>query len=154
MTKRLCKYNRRDIAAELGTIHQVVAAPKFVCHSCSRAANDKTRLCKPASLPNHSLAHAVANPQSAVRLVPTEVTEQTSKPVETIKASKGQKADKAEKKALKKQNKQLKKIKKSLKKQQKLLKKLAKVEKRSQKLQQQLTLKPFELAQAPRQALH
>ncbi len=54
MTRRLCKLNRHDIASNLGDIHALIASPKYMCRSCSRAASDKNHLCKPAAIPPKS----------------------------------------------------------------------------------------------------
>ncbi len=115
MNKRLCKLNRHDIASQLGDIHQIVAAPKFLCRSCARSSSDKNTLCKPAAIPS-----------SPAKLV-LEGNKQPSSGVSNGMMAKGKKAakrsEKQSKKASKKQKKVLKKLEKVLKQQQKLLKK-------------------------------
>ncbi|WP_038185342.1 hypothetical protein [Vibrio rhizosphaerae] len=51
MSKRLCKFDRREIRHTLGEIHHLVSAPQFVCLSCARSANQRFHLCKPVALP-------------------------------------------------------------------------------------------------------
>ncbi|WP_157372041.1 hypothetical protein [Vibrio sp. MEBiC08052] len=50
MSKRLCKFDRREIRHTLGDIHHLVSAPKFLCLSCARSANQRFSLCKPVEL--------------------------------------------------------------------------------------------------------
>ncbi|MBF4244784.1 hypothetical protein EA004_06980 [Vibrio anguillarum] len=115
MNKRLCKLNRHDITSQLGDIHQIVAAPKFLCRSCARSSSDKNTLCKPAAIPSVS-----------TKLV-SEGKKQLRSGTSNGMTDKGKKAakrsEKQNKKALKKQKKVLKKLEKVLKQQQKLLKK-------------------------------
>ncbi len=54
MAKRLCKMNRKQIASNLGEIHRLLVAPKFVCRSCARASASKETLCKPSAIPPKS----------------------------------------------------------------------------------------------------
>lgn len=51
MPESFCKFNRRKIAENLPDIHKLVIQPTFICSSCARATNDKSRLCKPTRLP-------------------------------------------------------------------------------------------------------
>ncbi|WP_198517356.1 hypothetical protein [Vibrio sp. HA2012] len=51
MAKRLCKFNRRDIADNLGIIHSLVKEPRYLCQTCARTSADKAVLCRPASIP-------------------------------------------------------------------------------------------------------
>ena len=52
MVKRLCKYNRSDIADRLGEIHSLVIESKFLCRFCARSSSDKESLCKPFAIPS------------------------------------------------------------------------------------------------------
>ncbi|SON51124.1 hypothetical protein [Vibrio tapetis] len=136
MTRRLCKLNRHDIASNLGDIHALIASPKYMCRSCSRAASDKNHLCKPAAIPPKSCLDKPRAEQCGLVLesLPLKVT---TDEVPVINATIGA-AKKAEsmdsKKAIKQQKKRNKKLAKALKKQQKLMKKLRKAEVNYQQL--------------------
>ncbi|WED21887.1 hypothetical protein L3Q72_00270 [Vibrio sp. JC009] len=112
MTKRLCKLKRHDIADNLGTIHKLVAQPRFLCRSCARSSSDKSVLCKPHSI----------NPSPELK--PAEQQSQTLSGKDIKKS----------KKAVKKQKKHQKKLAKVLKKQSKLTKKHQKLEKQYAKI--------------------
>ncbi len=69
MTKRLCKMNRKQIATNLGDIHRLVVAPKFVCRSCARSSASKETLCKPAAIPPQACQDKPLNEQQACGLL-------------------------------------------------------------------------------------
>lgn len=69
MSKRLCKMNRKQIAANLGDIHRLVVAPKFVCRSCARSSASKDSLCKPAAIPPQKCQDKPLNEQQACGLL-------------------------------------------------------------------------------------
>jgi hypothetical protein len=147
--------NRKQIATNLGDIHRLVVAPKFVCRSCARSSAAKNTLCKPAAIPPQVCQAKPRHEQQACGLLaealpakPIEVTAEQSaekaaivkRVVERVKEKKlaakiaapvALKApdlfDLTDKKALKK-------AKKALKKQYKQQKKLLNVAKKQQKL--------------------
>ncbi|EMD79319.1 hypothetical protein C408_2243 [Vibrio diabolicus E0666] len=155
MAKRLCKMSRKQIAAELGDIHRLVVAPKFVCRSCARSSAAKDTLCKPAAIPPQKCQDKPLNEQQSCGLLaealPVQPIPMTTKQsnekaaivkrvVERVKEKKqAEKSlepvrtdapvwfDLADKKSLKK-------AKKALKKHYKQQKKLLKVAKKQQKL--------------------
>ncbi|EMG7548070.1 hypothetical protein [Vibrio alginolyticus] len=155
MSKRLCKMNRKQIAANLGDIHRLVVAPKFVCRSCARSSASKDSLCKPAAIPPQKCQDKPLSEQQAcgllvealpaqaipvttkqsdekaaiVRRVVERVKEkkQAEKSPEPVRADAPVWFDLADKKSLKK-------AKKALKKHYKQQKKLLKVAKKQQKL--------------------
>ena len=155
MAKRLCKMNRKQIASNLGDIHRLVVAPKFVCRSCARSSATKNTLCKPAAIPPQACQTkplheqqacgllAEALPAEPIAVIPEQSAEKAAivkRVVERVKEKKlAAKAvapvalkaptlfDLADKKALKK-------ARKALRKQYKQQKKLLKVAKKQQKL--------------------
>ncbi|CAM3057139.1 hypothetical protein [Vibrio mytili] len=155
MAKRLCKMNRKQIATNLGDIHRLVVAPKFVCRSCARSSAAKDTLCKPAAIPPQACQDKSLNEQQECGLLaealPTPPSLVTTKPavekaaivqrvVEKVKEKKqaekrtssaslsvSERFDFTDKKSLKK-------AKKALKKQYKQQKKLLKFAKKQQKL--------------------
>ncbi|HFQ5346003.1 hypothetical protein QX226_18260 [Vibrio vulnificus] len=138
MTKRFCKMDRREIASQLGEIHQLVAAPKYLCRSCARASSSKSSLCKPQAIPSlKSKAKPLAVKASTLPS-PTSIAEnqrpQTLLTAESVSAfdinlpSLGKKQLKQAKKALKKQRKYHKKLAKLAKKKVKQLQKREKLE--------------------------
>lgn len=137
MTRRLCKLNRHDIATNLGHIHAMVSSPKYLCRSCSRAAQDKSLLCKPAAIPPQACLEKPRQQQCGLVLEslpkPT-VSSSVAQVVSSLPTKRAEDNGKMGKKALKQQKKLNKKLAKALKKQQKLLKKVRKAEKRYQKL--------------------
>ena len=109
MATRLCKLNRRDIAASLDDIQAMVAQPGYMCRSCARSCADKSALCKP-----QALAKQHTQPASLLPVVNVD-----SKPAKAANKA----ALKLAKKTLKKQKKYHKKLEKVLKKQRKLMRK-------------------------------
>ncbi|AXY02221.1 hypothetical protein D1115_14810 [Vibrio alfacsensis] len=69
MAKRLCKMNRKQIADNLGDIHRLVVAPKFVCRSCARSSASKDTLCKPAAIPPQKCQDKLLSEQQACGLL-------------------------------------------------------------------------------------
>lgn len=157
MAKRLCKMNRKQIAENLGEIHRLVVAPKYVCRSCTRSSAEKSSLCKPAAIPPQQCQNkpleeqkncgllAEALPQQSEQKADAvrRVVERVKAKVELTKASPVEKAADVElssvdllnkkaikkaKKAIKKQFKQQKKLLKLARKQGKLLKRQKKLE--------------------------
>lgn len=108
MAKRLCKFNRHDIAANLGTIHSLVKQPRYLCRACARTSADSSALCKPESIP--------FAPEAGISVGV---------------------ADKVISKA-KQKKKSLKKLNKAAKKQKKLEKQLKKLTRRQAKIEQKL----------------
>jgi septal ring factor EnvC (AmiA/AmiB activator) len=108
MAKRLCKFNRHDIAANLGTIHSLVKQPRYLCRACARTSAESSALCKPESIP----------------VLPEAVTSGATTEVVISKA--------------KEKKKSLKKLKKAAKKQKKLEKQLQKLTSRQAKIEQKL----------------
>ncbi|WP_117235564.1 hypothetical protein [Vibrio maerlii] len=159
MTKRFCKLNRRDIAANLGEIHRLVSEPKFVCRSCARSSASKSSLCKPSAIPPAS-CQALPDKEKAACGLLAETIKPQPEHVALVKELRAQKrAAKQQREAVKAQikvtepsallevvapaiesevsvedKKSLKQAKKALKKQRKFNKKLAKVVKKQQKL--------------------
>ncbi|BDP28981.1 hypothetical protein [Vibrio vulnificus] len=136
MTKRFCKMDRREIASQLGEIHQLVAAPKYLCRSCARASSSKSSLCKPQAIPS---LKSKAKPMSVkAAALPEPIAEgqrpQTLLTAESVSAfdinlpSLGKKQLKQAKQALKKQRKYHKKLAKLAKKKVKQLQKREKLE--------------------------
>ncbi len=156
MAKRLCKMNRKQIATNLGDIHRLVVAPRFVCRSCARSSASKTTLCKPAAIPPQACQDKPLHEQQACGLLAEAL------PAEPMAVTQRQSAEKAaivkrvverakEKKLAAKvaapvadvkapdlfdlaDEKALKKAKKALKKQYKQQKKLLKLAQKQQKL--------------------
>ncbi|UTZ26564.1 hypothetical protein HB761_07105 [Vibrio campbellii] len=69
MAKRLCKMSRKQIAENLGDIHRLVVAPKFVCRSCARSSASKDTLCKPAAIPPQKCQDKPLSEQQACGLL-------------------------------------------------------------------------------------
>lgn len=142
MTKRLCKYNRVEIADNLNVIHSLVLQPKFLCRSCARSSSDKQSLCKPTAVPSasshHSLscgAHASAS-EGQTRLLPIEpVSFDADMPSHLANGLVDKLAVVKAKKSLKKQKKYHKRLKELAKKQKQLLKKQKKIKKQFAKLE-------------------
>ncbi|NAW56697.1 MULTISPECIES: hypothetical protein [unclassified Vibrio] len=132
MAKRFCKLDRRDIAASLGEIQSLVAAPKYLCRSCARASADKSALCKPMALPVSDASPAISADERELIMPVAVCNDGVAQPV-------SKKALKQAKKSAKKQAKFHKKMKKVLKKQQKLLKKHHKLERQFSRVNQRLT---------------
>lgn len=138
MAKRFCKMDRREIASQLGEIHQLVAAPKYLCRACARASSSKGSLCKPQAIP----AIKVKTKRSVMSLSPisspSPTAESESAPValppEPLNVfdinlpSLGKKQLKQAKKALKKQRKYHKQLAKLAKKKVKQLQKREKLQ--------------------------
>ena len=59
MSKSLCKMNRKQVAENIDELSVSVSSAKYVCRSCSRVANDKSRLCKAQTISNSSLARVL-----------------------------------------------------------------------------------------------
>lgn len=49
-TKTLCKWDKDEIKDKLKELKKVVAAPRFICRKCARAAKKEEYLCKPEPL--------------------------------------------------------------------------------------------------------
>ncbi|MBY6199117.1 hypothetical protein [Vibrio hangzhouensis] len=143
MTKRLCKLNRRDISANLGDIHRLVAEPKYLCRSCSRSSADKSTLCKPAAIPPASCQNKPLEQQQQCGVLAEALPAQSDNVSATSNSKSRRKARatdasnldtidkkvaKRAKKALKQQEKAQKKLHKLLKKSQKLARKQSKLE--------------------------
>ncbi|EJN6828392.1 hypothetical protein ACT31I_003167 [Vibrio cidicii] len=139
MAKRFCKMNRKEIADQLGEIHQLVAAPKYLCRACARSSAAKGSLCKPQAIPSLKALrkneaqseakneHIVSQPapivvKPSLSMESAEVTTSASAPLNDFAIS-----------LLSLNKKQLKKAKKALKKQRKYHKKLAKLAKKKAK---------------------
>jgi hypothetical protein len=163
MAKRLCKMNRKQIATNLGDIHRLVVAPKFVCRSCARSSASKNTLCKPAAIPPQACQDkplheqqacgllAEALPAEPIAVTPKQSAEKAAivkRVVERVKEKKlaaqvtppvvlkaPDLFDLADKKSLKKAKKTLKKHYKQQKKLLKLAKKQQKLLKRQRKLE-------------------
>lgn len=54
MPKTLCKWKKKDIDRHVDELAVLVAAPRFVCRNCARAAHSKSSLCKAMKLPQSS----------------------------------------------------------------------------------------------------
>lgn len=128
MAKRLCKYNRRDIADSLGTIHSLVTESKYVCRSCARSSADIGTLCKPSAIPPAECQTKSVTEKASCGLLAEALTETSVGTVDQEKKAEQLSVKKA-KKALKKQRKYQKKLAKILKKQKKLLNKQKSIEK-------------------------
>ncbi len=164
MAKRLCKMNRKQIAANLGDIHRLVVAPKFVCRSCARSSASKNTLCKPAAIPPQACQDkplhehqacgllAEALPDKPIALTREQSVEKAAIVKRVVERAKAKKLaakvaapvtdlkapdlfDLADGKALKKAKKALKKQYKQQKKLLKLMKKQQKMLKRQRKLE-------------------
>lgn len=137
MATRLCKLNRRDIAASLDDIQQMVVKPAYMCRSCARSCADKSALCKPQALDP-------AATQSASLV-----------PVVNVDSQPGKAANKAAlklaKKTLKKQKKYHKKLEKVFKKQRKLMRKQQRLQAKFSQIDGQDTISsvPLELSFHP-----
>lgn len=142
MTKRLCKYNRVEIADNLGAIHGLVLQPKFLCRSCARSSSDKQSLCKPAAVPSASaeklfsmdavtpaihIANLEDNYSDGVSL--THFSNETVDESRVTKTMVNKTTVTKAKKSLKKQKKYHKQLKKLAKKQKQLVKKQKKINK-------------------------
>lgn len=129
MSKRLCKWNRQDIAEQLGDIQRLVSSPQYFCRSCARASQDKDLLCKPTSLASFKSVELSVEAQDANEkfVVNTSATE-TQSMNHASKMLPNQPDVKQAKKQAKKQKKYIKQLKKTVNKQQKLLKKQRKLE--------------------------
>ncbi|WP_246335959.1 hypothetical protein [Vibrio marinisediminis] len=129
MSKRLCKWNRQDIAEQLGDIQRLVSAPQYFCRSCARAAQDKDLLCKPMSLdPIRSVDLLVEQQDANEKAVVNASASETPSMSHASKMLPTQPDAKQAKKQAKKQKKYIKQLKKTVNKQQKLLKKQRKLE--------------------------
>jgi len=128
MAKRLCKYNRRDIADSLGTIHSLVTESKYVCRSCARSSVDMGALCKPSAIPPATCQSKSEKEKASCGLLAETVAEGTTTTTGQEQKSIQISVKKA-KKALKKQKKFQKKLARILKKQKKLLNKQKSIEK-------------------------
>ncbi|WP_436322904.1 hypothetical protein ACSEYT_00355 [Vibrio cidicii] len=139
MAKRFCKMNRKEIADQLGEIHQLVAAPQYLCRACARSSAAKGSLCKPQAIPSlkalrqnavqsEAKNEHIVSPPAPIVVKPSlpmesaEVTTSASAPLNDFAIS-----------LLSLNKKQLKKAKKALKKQRKYHKKLAKLAKKKAK---------------------
>ncbi|SHF44039.1 hypothetical protein [Vibrio gazogenes] len=120
MSKRLCQFDRREIRHTLGDIHHLVSAPKFVCLSCARSANQCTRLCKPVELP--ATMHQPIAPEISPSRLNITLPMWDEK---TLKQFKKQQTDKKARKQIKKLIRQQKKLRKESGKIQKRLEKIA-----------------------------
>ncbi|WCE29675.1 hypothetical protein [Vibrio sp. SCSIO 43137] len=128
MAKRLCKYNRRDIADSLGTIHSLVTESKYVCRSCARSSADMGTLCKPSAIPPAICQSKSDKEKAGCGLLAETVTESNVDLADQEHKSFKVSVKKA-KKALKKQKRYQKKLARILKKQKKLLNKQKSIEK-------------------------
>lgn len=162
MAKKMCKLNRRTIAASMGAVYSIVAEPKFVCRSCARSADKSANLCKPTPIPPKSCRSKVSTLNSiddcalvaeAKRTQTLSEVKEPKQSVVEVKPSKPE-AKRAEKAVAKAKlalevptaevveleprvdKKMLKKQRKALKKQKKLYKKLNKLLRKEQKLTQ------------------
>lgn len=138
MARRLCKLDRRDIAASLGDIYSLVTEPKYLCRSCARSSADKEVLCKPAAIPPKECQAKPLEEQQSCGLL-AEALSNTTQVIEPLSDKAAKKAFKQAKKRAKQQNKYHKKLEKVLKKQQKLLKKHQKLEMQFGKVNAQLS---------------
>lgn len=128
MSKRLCKYNRRDIADSLGTIHSLVTEARYLCRSCARSSATSESLCKPSAIPpKNCQAKSVEEKETCGLLV--ETLPKKSKLVVASAPVQVETTSNNAKKTAKKQKKYQKKLEKLLKKQKKLLKKHKAIEK-------------------------
>ncbi|MFA0441125.1 hypothetical protein BCU70_15610 [Vibrio sp. 10N.286.49.C2] len=134
MAKRLCKFNRHEISANLGDIHRLVAEPKFLCRSCSRSSSDRSTLCKPAAIPPVSCQEKPVEEKIKCGLLLESIKPEgiISKQTVLEKQSEAQVVMFHEPESLNK--KALKRASKALKKQTKMQKKLQKIIRKSQKL--------------------
>lgn len=134
MTKRLCKLSRHDIADSLGQINALVADAKYVCRSCARASQDRSRLCKPHTMsqPKSSLLTPVLDATPVEETVQTPETSLPAVSHEVTEYKMSKKELKKTKKMVKAQKKYLRKMAKMVKKQSKLLKKQKKIERQLQ----------------------
>lgn len=49
-TKPLCKWDKVEIKDNLKELKKIVAAPRYICKKCARAAKKEEYLCKPEPL--------------------------------------------------------------------------------------------------------
>ncbi|SJN58943.1 hypothetical protein VR7878_03132 [Vibrio ruber DSM 16370] len=120
MSKRLCKFDRREIRHTLGEIHHLVSAPKFLCLSCARSANQLSSLCKPVELPTPIQQVALAEkPPSQLNMMMSVWDKKA------LKQLKKQHKDKKARKQIKKLIRQQKQLRKESGKIQKRLEKIA-----------------------------
>ncbi|CAH0524330.1 hypothetical protein [Vibrio hippocampi] len=137
MTKRLCKYRRVEISAQLGEITQLVAQPKYMCGSCTRVASHRSALCKPRLLETATVSagnSVIANSAMTPLATTPRETDIKADANHTRHSKQDKRAVKAAKKALKKQSKAQKKLAKLVKKSQKLAKQQRKLELKYQHL--------------------
>ena len=45
--KSFCKWEKEDIKANIATILELTANPRYVCGKCARVAGNKANICKP-----------------------------------------------------------------------------------------------------------
>ncbi|HAS61638.1 MAG TPA: hypothetical protein DCS35_03150 [Vibrio sp.] len=129
MSKRLCKWNRQEIADQLDDIQRLVSAPQYFCRSCARASQDKGLLCKPMSLASLKSVDLSVEAQDAdEKVVVNASASETQLMSHESKMLPTQPDVKQAKKQAKKQKKHIKQLKKTVNKQQKLLKKQRKLE--------------------------
>lgn len=138
MAKRFCKMNRKEIADQLGEIHQLVAAPKYLCRACARSSAAKGSLCKPQAIPSlKALRQKAAQSEAKNEHIvsqPAPIVVKPSLPMESAEANLVSAPLNGFAISLLSLNKkQLKKAKKALKKQRKYHKKLAKLAKQKVK---------------------
>ncbi|MBE4574747.1 hypothetical protein BOO36_13050 [Vibrio navarrensis] len=134
MAKRFCKMNRKEIADQLGEIHQLVAAPKYLCRACVRSSAAKGSLCKPQAIPSLKALRQKAAQSEHIVSQPAPIVVKPSLPVESAEANLVSAPLNGFALSLLSLNKkQLKKAKKALKKQRKYHKKLAKLAKQKAK---------------------
>lgn len=129
VSKKLCRFNRRDIADSLGAIHSLVIESKYLCRSCARSSIDKESLCKPAAIPPKECQEKSTLQASQCALLEESRMNLKQERALTEKADKPKTTSKKLKKALKQQKQYNKKLNKILKKQRQLAKKQNKVEK-------------------------
>lgn len=155
MAKSLCKYNRHSIASNMGTIHQIISSPKYVCSSCARSASDSEYLCKPSPLPPAScVAKVTAITRDEGNTIAAEAPKDTGcavldQVINLDKKNSENKEKKRIKKALKQQKKYKKKLDKMIKKQKKMLKKQDQLTKKSQLLDKRVALTKDKIEQQP-----
>jgi hypothetical protein len=50
MIKRLCKYSRSEILANINQMTAFIVEPSYICKTCLRSANTDKALCKPMQI--------------------------------------------------------------------------------------------------------
>ncbi|MCG7498881.1 hypothetical protein MHO82_18615 [Vibrio sp. Of7-15] len=155
MAKSLCKYNRHSIASNMGTIHQIISSPKYVCSSCARSASGSEYLCKPSPLPPAAcVAKVTALSRDEGVAIAADPKKDTGcavldQVINRDKKKSESKEKKRIKKALKRQKKYKKKLEKMIKKQKKMLKKQDQLTKKSQLLDKRVELTKDKIEQQP-----